>query len=116
MELHLKLIRDDGISLLQPTQYRELVGSFIYLSATRSDISQFVHVLSQLVNAPTSVHYATLFCVLRYLRSNISRSLLYNSDSSLSLLAYSDAGGVDDLDTRRSTTGFCIFLGSSLIS
>ena len=72
MELHLKLRRGDGTPLPQLTRYRELVGSFIYLSATRADISLFIHALSQLVNAPTSVHYAALFCVLRYLRSNIS--------------------------------------------
>jgi len=41
---------------------------------------------------------------------------MYNSDSSLSLRAYSDAGGGNDSDTRRSTIGFCIFLGFSLIS
>jgi len=87
------------------------VGSFIYLSATRPDISQVIHILSQFVSAPTSIHYAALFCVLRYLRSTISRSLLYSSDPSLS----PDAQWADDLDTRCPTTDFCIFLGSSLI-
>ena len=70
----------------------------------------------EIICAPISVHYATLFHVLCYLRSTISRSLLYSFDSSLSLRAYSDVGWVDDLDTRRSTLDFCIFLGSSLIS
>ena len=65
MELHLKLRRDDG------THYRSLhnTGNWwvpLYLSATRPDISQAVYVLSQFVSAPTSVHYATLFSVLRY--------------------------------------------------
>jgi len=65
MELHLKLRRDDG------TQYRSLhnTGNWwvpLYLSATRPDISQAVYVLSQFVSAPTSVHYAILFSVLRY--------------------------------------------------
>ena len=46
MELHLKLRRDDGTPLPQSTRYMELMGSLIYLSATRPDISQAVHVLS----------------------------------------------------------------------
>ena len=92
------------------------MGSLIYLSATRPDISQDVHVLRQFVSAPTLVHYATLFRVLCFLRSTISRSLLYNSDLSLSLQVYSDIEWADDPDTRCSTIGFCIFLGSSLIS
>src|SRR5438270_8863247 len=116
MELHLKLRHDDGPPLPDPTRYRELVGSLIYLAATRPDISQPVQILSQFMHAPTTTHYAALLRVLRYLRSTLTRSLFYSSDSSLTLRAYSDAGWADDPDTRRSTTGYCIFLGSSLIS
>src|SRR5436189_999835 len=68
MELHLKLRRDDGTPLPHPTRYRELVGSLIYLTATRPDISQAVQVLSQFMHAPTTAHYAALLRVLRYLR------------------------------------------------
>jgi len=114
MELHLKLRHDDGTPLPQPTRYRKLVGSLICLSTTRPNISQAVHVLSQFVSAPTLVHYVTLFRVLRYLRSIISRLLLYNSDSFA--MSLSDAGWADDLDTRHSTTCFYICLGSSLVS
>src|SRR5205809_5010824 len=68
------------------------------------------------MHAPTTLHYAALLRVLRYLCSTITRSLFYNSDLSLNLRAFSDAGWTDDPDTRRSTTGYCIFLGNSLIS
>ena len=60
VELHLKLRHDDGTLLPQPTRYMELVGSLIYLSATRLNISQAIHVLSQFVSAPTSAHNVTL--------------------------------------------------------
>ena len=113
MDLHIKLRRDDGTSLSQPTRYRELVGSLIHLSATRLNIFLAVYVLSQLVSAPTLAYYAVLLHVFYYLQSTISRSLLYSSDSSPSLRAYFDAEWVDDPDIRCSTTDFCIFLGSS---
>ena len=108
MELHLKLKRDDGTPLPQHTWYQELVRSIIYLSATRSDISQVVHVLSQFVSAPTSVDYVALFCVLRYLQSTISRSLLY---SYIHLFLYELILTSDGpmVRTQRSTTGFCNF-------
>jgi len=60
MELHLKLRRDDGTPLPQSTWYREPVGSLIYLSATRSNISQVVHVLISLLVLPPQLimrHY-----------------------------------------------------------
>lgn len=116
MELHLQLRPTDGISLSDPSRYRQLVGSLVYLTITRPDISHVVHVLSQFVSAPTSVHYAHLLRVLRYLRGTSSRNLLFSRDCSLQLQAYSDSTWASDPIDRRSITGYCIFLGSSLIA
>lgn len=113
MELHVKLRPTDGVPLEDPTRYRQLVGALVYLTISRPDIANAVHILSQFVSAPTSVHYAAL---LRVLRGTIRRSLLFSSTSSLELRAYTDADWAGDPTDRRSTTGFCIFLGSSLIS
>ena len=49
MELHLQLRALDGTPLLDPSRYRHLVGSLVYLSVTRPDISHAVHILSQFV-------------------------------------------------------------------
>jgi hypothetical protein len=67
------------------------VGSLVYLTITRPDIAHVVHILSQFVSTPTSVHYDYLLQVLRYLRGTSSRCLLYASDSPLQLRAYSNA-------------------------
>ena len=91
MELHLQLRASDGTPLPDPSRYRHLVGSLVYLVVTHPDISHVVHILSQFVGAPTSVHYAHLLRVLRYLRGTTSRSLFYSRQSSLQLQAYSDA-------------------------
>ncbi|XP_020258285.1 uncharacterized protein LOC109834662 [Asparagus officinalis] len=116
MVMNLKLQHDDGNPLSQPAQYRELVGVLVYLSAIRPNITYTVHILSQFVSSPTSIHYAALIQALQYLHGTIRQSLFSPSDSSLSLHAYSYAGWADDVDTRRSTTGYFIFMGSSLIS
>ena len=91
MELHLQLRASYGTPLPDPTRYRHLVGSLVYLAVTRSDISHAVHILSQFVGAPTSIHYAHLLRVLRYVRGTTSRSLFYSRQSSLQLQAYSNA-------------------------
>ena len=67
MELNVHLRATDGDPLPDPTRYRHLVGSLVYLAVTRPDISYPVHILSQFVSAPTSVHYSHLLRVLRYL-------------------------------------------------
>ena len=75
-----------------------------------------MHILSQFVGAPTSVHYAHLQRVLRYLRGTTSRSLFYSRQSSLQLQAYSDATWASYPDDRHSVTSYyCLFLGSSLV-
>jgi len=115
MELHLQLRASDGTPLPDPSRYRHLVGSLVYLAVTRPDISHAVHILSQFVSAPTSVHYSHLLRVLRYLRGTASRGLFYSRQSSLQLQAYSDATWASSPDDRRSVTGYCIFLGTSLV-
>ncbi|XP_058765293.1 uncharacterized mitochondrial protein AtMg00810-like [Vicia villosa] len=116
LELNVKYSSSDGVPLPDPTLYRTLVGSLVYLTITRPDISYVVHVVSQFVVSPTTVHWAAVLCICRYLRGSQFKSLLFPSSSSLELRAYSDADWAGDPIDRKSTTGFCIFLGDSLIS
>ena len=116
MELNVHLRATDGDPLPDPTRYRHLVGSLVYLAVTRPDISYPVHILSQFVSAPTSVHYSHLLRVLRYLRGTISHRLFFPSSSSLQLQAYSDATWASDPSDRRSLSAYCVFLGGSLIA
>src|SRR5438128_7119079 len=116
MELHLRLRATDGVPLEDPTRYRHLVGSLVYLGITRPDISYAVHILSQFMSAPTSIHYGHLLRVLRYLRGTIDHRLFFSNSSSLQLHAYSDATWGTDPSDFKSISAYCVFLGSSLIA
>jgi hypothetical protein len=83
MELNVQLVATDGEPLEDPTHYRHIIGSLVYLSVTRPDISYFVHILSQFVSAPTQIHYIYLLRVLRYLCGTISHWLFFPRSSSL---------------------------------
>ncbi|KAK1644529.1 hypothetical protein QYE76_062334 [Lolium multiflorum] len=116
LELNVRLRATDGDPLPDPTRYRHLVGSLVYLAVTRPDISYPVHILSQFMSAPTSVHYSHLLRVLRYLRGTISRRLFFPRSSSLQLQTYSDATWASDPSDRKSLSAYCVFLGGSLIA
>ena len=88
----------------------------VYLTITRPDIAHAVHVVSQFVTFPTTVHWAVVHHILRYLRGTQFQSLLLLSSSSLELHAYPDADWAGDPTDCKSVTGFCIFLGDYLIS
>ncbi|XP_026453282.1 uncharacterized protein LOC113354016 [Papaver somniferum] len=98
LEVNVKYNSTDGKILSNPTLYRQLVGSLNYLTITRPDISHAVHVVSQFMSAPRSTHYAVVLRILRYLKG------------------YSNSDWAGDVTDRRSTVGYCMFLGNSLIS
>jgi hypothetical protein len=102
--------------LIDPTLYRAIVGSLVYLTINHPDIEYVVHVVSQFVGSPTTIHWTVVLRILRYLRGTVFQSLLLSSTSSLELCAYSDADHGSDPTDLKSVTGFCIFLGDSLIS
>uniref|UniRef100_A0A2N9EV34 Uncharacterized protein n=1 Tax=Fagus sylvatica TaxID=28930 RepID=A0A2N9EV34_FAGSY len=116
IEYNNRLNTHDGEPLPDATLYRQLVGSLVYLTVTRPDISYAVHIVSQFMAAPRSLHYAALLRILRYLKGTLFHGLHFSSQSSLTLQAYSDADWAGDPTDRRSTTRYCFLLGDSLIS
>ena len=88
----------------------------MYLCITRPDITFAVNKLSQFLSKPCSDHLAAGERVLKYLKGTIGHGLFYSAKSSPSLSIFSDADWAACPDTRRSISGFALFLGTSLIS
>ncbi|KAL0341475.1 UNVERIFIED_CONTAM: Retrovirus-related Pol polyprotein from transposon RE1 [Sesamum calycinum] len=112
----LKLTVGDGSLLLDPTPYRRLVGRLLYLGFTRPDISFAVQQLSQFLQHPRSSHWDAALHVLHYLRGTSSLGLFFSSCNSLQPSVFTNASWASCPDSRRSITGFRIFLGSTLVS
>ena len=93
-----------------------MVGSLVYLTVIRLEISYAVHQVSQYLSAPRLTHYTVVLNILRYLKGIFFHGLFYSAQSPLVLRALSDADWVGDPIDRRFTTGYCFLLGSSLIS
>ena len=99
-----------------PSLYRRLIGSLVYLTVTCLDISYVVHQVSQYLSTPRSTHYAVILCILRYLKGTLFHGLFYSAQSPLVLYAFFDTDWAGDPTDCRSTTGYCFLLGYSLIS
>ncbi|GKB85258.1 putative RNA-directed DNA polymerase [Tanacetum coccineum] len=98
------------------TEYQKIVGKLIYLSITRPDIQYSVHCLSQHMHAPLKSHFTAAMRVLRYLKGAPGTGIQFCMDSSFSLHAFSDADWAKCPETRKSVSGFCVFLCNNLVS
>lgn len=103
-------------SLDDPSYYRSVVGALQHLTIIRPDLAFSVNFVSQFMHAPTKAHLRLVSRILRYVKNNISLGLDFTSRNDFQLHAYFDSEWAGYPATRRSTTGFCTFLGNSLIS
>jgi len=106
----------DGALLKDATAYRSVAGALQYLTITRPDIAYAVQQVCLHMHAPRDVHHTMLKRILRYIKGTLHLGLQLRTATSPTITAYSDADWAGCPDTRRSTSGFCIFIGNSLVS
>ncbi|XP_026419567.1 uncharacterized protein LOC113315512 [Papaver somniferum] len=106
---------NDGVLLQNTAEYRTIVGSLQYLTMTMPDISFGVNYVSQFMHAPTDTHYLLVKRILRYLKDTIGIGLTLRKGGISSVRAYIDSDWAGCPDTRRSTYGYAVFMGRSLI-
>jgi hypothetical protein len=110
-----KLSRLDGEALLDPYEYRSVMGALQYCTLTRPDIAFSVNQLCQHMHNPTAVHWFVVKRVLRFLKNTVDHGLFY-SKTTLQLNAFCDSDWAGCPDDRRSTSGSAVFLGDCLVS
>jgi hypothetical protein len=97
-------------------EYRSMIGSLLYLTATRPDIQFSMCLCAHFQASPRTSHQQSVKRIFRYLRYTLELGLWYSVSTSLSLLGFSDADFVGCRVNRKSTSGTCQFFGSSLVS
>jgi transposase InsO family protein len=116
MDSNVRLHEDEGKNLEDVTMYQSLVGSLIYLTLTRPDISYSVGVVSRYMSNPKKPHLDAVRHILRYVKGTINFGILYKRTENCQMVGYCDADYAGDYGTRRSTTGYSFSLGSGAIS
>ncbi|XP_048489856.1 uncharacterized mitochondrial protein AtMg00810-like [Beta vulgaris subsp. vulgaris] len=94
----------------------ERAGALQYLIFTRPDISYAAQQACLHMRDPKVEHMNALKCIVRYIQGTIDFGLYLYKSSLASLISYTDADWGGCPNTRRSTSGYCIFMGDNLLS
>ncbi|GJU88220.1 retrovirus-related pol polyprotein from transposon TNT 1-94 [Tanacetum coccineum] len=111
-----KLDEDKEGKAVDPSHYRGMIGTLLYLTASRPDLQFAICMCAQYQARPTEKHLNAVKRIFRYLKGTVHQGLWYPKDSSIALIAFADADHAGCQDTRRSTSGSMQLLGDRLAS
>ncbi|KAK4338230.1 hypothetical protein RND71_042717 [Anisodus tanguticus] len=111
-----KLIAKSSTPYKDPSHYRNIAGALQYLTFTRPDISYEVQQICLFMHNPMDEHMHALRRILRYIQGTLHHGMHLYPSLITSLVSYTNTDWGGCPDTRRSTSGYCVFLGDNLIS
>ncbi|CAL2270573.1 unnamed protein product [Prunus armeniaca] len=111
-----KLSKDDGSGSASEEKYRSIVGSLLYLTATRPDIMYAASLLARFMHCPTNKHYGTAKRVLRYIKGTLDYGLEYVKGRKACLIGFCDSDWGGSLEDSKSTSGYAFSFGSGVFS
>ena len=116
MSTTLKLSRESSGKSVDSSLYRSMIGSLLYLTASRPDIAFSVGACARFQSDPKEIHLKAVKRIIRYVSGTSGYGLWYPYDSSTCIAGYSDADWAGNVDDRKSTSGGCFYLGNCLVA
>jgi hypothetical protein len=111
-----KIHRDVNGAAVDDTYFKQIVGSLMYLTATRPDIMFSVSLISMYMSKPTELHLQAAKRILRYLKGTVSYGIFYKKGGEEELLAFTDSDYAGDEEDSKSTSGYVFLLSSGAVS
>ena len=111
-----RLVMDHRSPSVNEKSYRGMIGSLLYLTASRLDIVFSVGLCVRFQSNPKETHLKAVKRIFRYLKNTSDLALWYPCGSNFDLIGYADADYAGFLIDRKSTSGMATFLGPYLVS
>ena len=116
MSPNVKLTVDLSGKSVDHSLYRSMIGSLLYLTASRPNISYSVGVCARYQANPKETHMTALKRIIKYVKTTTKFGAYYSKDTSDVLAGYSNADWEGNADDRKSTSGGCFYVGNNLVS
>lgn len=115
-EMGLKLVKDFEGKKADNTLYKQIVGSLMYLTATRPDIMHVVSLISRYIENPIGMHLVVAKRIFQYLQGTTDFGLFYENGEKAYLFGFIDNDYVGYPNERKSTSGYVFMLGTRAVS
>lgn len=112
----IKISKDEHGDEMDGSLFKKMIGSLMYLTATRPDIMYAVSLLSRYMSRPTGVHYEAAKRILRYLQGTSKFGIFYKRNGNHELIDFTDSDYAGSLEDRRSTSGYIFILSGAAVA
>ena len=112
----LKLSKDDEGSTVDPTLFKRLVGSLMYLTVTRKDIMYGVNLISRFMESPKDSHWQESKIIMRYVSRTKDLGIMYSTSENFKLIGYTKSENGGSIDDRKNTSGYTFHFGTGVVS
>ena len=116
MIIGLKLSKDDDGSNVDPTLFKRLVGSLMYLTTKRTDIMYGVSIISRFMESLKESHWKEGKIILRYVSGTKDLGIMYSTIENFKPVGYTDNDNGGNIDDRKSTSGYTFHFGTGVVS
>jgi len=111
-----KLSIDDSSTDVDHRLYKSMIGSLLYVTASRPNVIQEVGQVGRFQAAPKESHIIVVKRIIRYLKGTTEYGLWYPQGNNLTIQAFKDEDWEGSIDDRKSTSGVAFYLGGCLVS
>jgi hypothetical protein len=116
MSTSVKISSDIVGKVVDPSLYRSMIGSLLYLTPSRPDIAFSVGVCARFQANPKESHLTVVKRIIRYVNDTLLYGIWYSRETNLVVAGYSDADWAGNADDRKSTSGGCFYVGNNLVA
>ncbi|CAM8920218.1 unnamed protein product [Rhodiola kirilowii] len=111
---HIKITKDEAGTKVDQTLYMSMIGSLLYLIASRPDIAYVVGVCARYQADPKESHLLQVKRIIKYVYGTSDFGIWYTKDTNPHMVGYCNADWAGNTEDRKSTSGGCFFLGNKL--
>ncbi|GKV28920.1 hypothetical protein SLEP1_g37906 [Rubroshorea leprosula] len=116
IDVGMKLVKNPEGKKVNSTLYKQIVGSLMYLTATRPDIMHVVSLINRYMESPKEMHLLAAKRILGYLKGTVEYGLFYKKGEKSNMFGFTDSDFARDVDDRKSTSGYVFMMGTTAVS